>query len=144
MTEIRRRVSFAHDRALCPVCLLFFAAVAVEVKSLHSAAGRQAFLDALVHYKAAVASKQSQTTSVIEQHHSPSKQQQHQADSNEPQFYKPFGGTAICCIGFPSAVQGSFGRFGSAQYRAWKHKFRAAGIPVHCVVLHSLNLMPCR
>jgi hypothetical protein len=61
----------------------------------------------------------------------------------QQQWYKPFGASScVCAIGFPSAVTSSFGAVGSSKARMWSQKFRAAAIPVHCVVLHSLNLLP--
>jgi hypothetical protein len=61
----------------------------------------------------------------------------------QQQWYKPFGASScVCAIGFPSAVTCSFGAFGSSKARMWSQKFRAAHVPVHCVVLHSLDLMP--
>jgi hypothetical protein len=70
-----------------------------------------------------------------------------QTSSNKGQqqqlWYKPFGtSSCVCAIGFPSAVTSSFGAFGSSKARTWSQKFRAAQLPVRCVVLHSLDLMP--
>ena len=53
--------------------------------------------------------------------------------------YAPFGWVAA--ISFPFFWAPSFGEFGSPMWREWGGRFRDAGVPARCCVLHALDLL---
>lgn len=93
--------------------------VAVEVKCIHSDAGRNAFIRLLRQYKEEHCSKLEREFAGAE--------------------YPPFGWLAA--ISFPFLWAPSFGEFGSEEWRRWGSKFIEAGIPVTSCVVHHLDLV---
>ncbi|EIE22965.1 hypothetical protein COCSUDRAFT_53472 [Coccomyxa subellipsoidea C-169] len=93
--------------------------VAVEVKCVHSDAGRASFIQLLRAYK--------------EQHCAKLEQECPGGD------YAPFGWLAA--ISFPFLWAPSFGEFGTAQWRRWGIEFKKAGIPARSCVVHHIDLV---
>ncbi|KAK9864547.1 hypothetical protein WJX84_005921 [Apatococcus fuscideae] len=92
--------------------------VAVEVKSLHSNAGRTELLTQLRLYKERYAAKLE--------------------DACPERKYPYFDWIAV--ISFPFFFAASFGEFGSECWRTWGLKFQLEGVNARSCVLHSLDL----
>ncbi|KAK9805574.1 hypothetical protein WJX72_006054 [[Myrmecia] bisecta] len=93
--------------------------IAVEIKSIWSDSGRAKFVELLRDYKL-------QHCLALEA-------------ACPERKYGPFGWVAA--ISFPFFFAPSFGEFGSAMWKEWGLRFRHAGIPARCCVLHSLDLL---
>lgn len=93
--------------------------LAVEVKALHSDAGRRELVSCIGEYRAACAARLD-------------------GGPHAAHKYGRLGWAGI--IAFPHLFAASFGEFGGREWRRWAAELNARGIPARCCHFHWLDL----